>query len=81
MMYAIRHFLSIAAVLLTVSTSAAEPLEFQLTFDAKAKATYQYNAGESVVATCVATTFFSHDLTPPSTTGAKAGQPAAAGAR
>jgi len=49
--------------------------------DAKAKAIYQYSAGESVVATCVATTFFSHDLTPPSTTGAKAGQPAAAGAR
>ena len=57
--------------------------------DAKAKATYQYNAGESVVATCIATTFFSHDLTPPNggsgaTPGAtpgKTGQPAAAGAR
>ena len=49
--------------------------------DAKAKGNYQYAAGESVVATCVATTFFSHDLTPPNTTGAKAGQPAAAGAR
>src|ERR1700686_277346 len=32
--------------------------------DAKAKGIYQYAAGESVVATCVATTFFSHDLTP-----------------
>jgi Tfp pilus assembly protein PilO len=29
--------------------------------DAKAKHTYQYAPGESVVATCVATTFFSHD--------------------
>jgi Tfp pilus assembly protein PilO len=29
--------------------------------DAKAKHTYQYAPGESVVATCTATTFFSHD--------------------
>jgi type IV pilus assembly protein PilO len=49
--------------------------------DAKAKGQYQYAAGESVVATCVATTFFSHDLTPPGATGAKPGSPAAAGAR
>ena len=49
--------------------------------DAKAKGTYQYASGESVVATCVATTFFSHDLTPPSAAGAKPGQPATAGAR
>ena len=42
------------------------------TSDAKAKGQYQYAPGESVVATCVATTFFSHDLTPP---------PAAAGAK
>ena len=33
--------------------------------DAKTKKTYQYAPNESVVATCVATTFFSHDLTPP----------------
>jgi len=33
--------------------------------EAKAKGQYQYAAGESVVATCVATTFFSHDLAPP----------------
>jgi type IV pilus assembly protein PilO len=32
--------------------------------DAKAKKTYQYAPGESVIATCVATTFFSHDLQP-----------------
>ena len=29
--------------------------------EAKAKHTYQYNASESVIATCVATTYFSHD--------------------
>ena len=47
--------------------------------DAKAKGTYQYAPGESVVATCTATTFFSHDLTP-----AASGKPAqapAAGAK
>jgi type IV pilus assembly protein PilO len=33
--------------------------------DAKPKHTYQYASNESVVATCVATTFFSHDATPP----------------
>jgi type IV pilus assembly protein PilO len=32
--------------------------------EAKAKHTYQYNSNESVVATCVATTFFSHDTQP-----------------
>jgi type IV pilus assembly protein PilO len=39
--------------------------------DAKAKHTYQYAANESVVATCVTTTYFSHDLDP-----AAAGKPA-----
>ena len=33
--------------------------------EAKAKHTYNYAPGESVVATCTATTFFSHDLAPP----------------
>jgi type IV pilus assembly protein PilO len=32
--------------------------------EAKAKHTYQYAPNESVVATCVATTYFSHDLEP-----------------
>ena|SRR5438270_6427370 len=36
--------------------------------EAKTKHTYTYAPGESVVATCVATTFFSHDMTPPSAT-------------
>jgi type IV pilus assembly protein PilO len=44
--------------------------------DAKAKKTYQYAPNESVVATCVATTYFSHDMEPPSTAGGKPGQPA-----
>jgi type IV pilus assembly protein PilO len=46
--------------------------------DAKAKHTYQYAPNESVVATCTATTFFSHDLTPPAGAVGKPGQPAAA---
>jgi Tfp pilus assembly protein PilO len=33
--------------------------------DAKAKHIYQYAPNESVVATCTASTFFSHDLAPP----------------
>jgi type IV pilus assembly protein PilO len=40
--------------------------------EAKTKRTYQYAAGESVVSTCVATTFFSHDIAPPAP--AKPGQ-------
>ena len=32
--------------------------------EAKAKHMYQYAPNESVVATCVATTFFSHDTQP-----------------
>jgi type IV pilus assembly protein PilO len=44
---------------------------------AKAKHTYQYAPNESVIATFTATTFFSHDLTPPASgPGAK---PATAG--
>ena len=45
--------------------------------EAKAKKTYQYAPNESVVATCVATTYFSHDLEPAvAAAGAKPGQPA-----
>ena len=36
--------------------------------EAKAKHTYQYAPNESIVATCQASTFFSHDITPPATT-------------
>jgi type IV pilus assembly protein PilO len=43
--------------------------------DAKAKHSYQYAPNESVVATCLATTYFSHDLDP-SGAAAKPGQPA-----
>src|SRR5712664_1357466 len=46
--------------------------------NAKAKHTYQYAPNESTVATCTATTFFSHDLQPgPAAPGAKPGTPAA----
>lgn len=38
--------------------------------EAKTKHTYAYAPGESVVATCVATTFFSHDMAPPASTPA-----------
>lgn len=45
--------------------------------DAGAKKTYQYAAGETIAATCVATTFFSHDSAPvqnaPGTPGQKPG--------
>jgi type IV pilus assembly protein PilO len=44
--------------------------------DAKAKHTYKYAPNESVVATCIATTFFSHDLAP-----AAGATPAAGGAK
>jgi type IV pilus assembly protein PilO len=47
--------------------------------DAKAKHTYQYAANESVVATCVATTFFSHDVEAPAAVPGKAGAPAKGG--
>lgn len=44
--------------------------------DAKAKHTYQYAPNESVVATCTATTFFSHDLEPSAAPAGKPGRPA-----
>ncbi len=44
--------------------------------DAKAKKTYQYAPNESVVATCLTTTYFSHDLDPSPAAAAKPGQPA-----
>ena len=49
---------------------------------AKAKHTYQYAPNESVVATCTATTFFSHDVTPATAgAGAKPGTTPAAVSR
>jgi type IV pilus assembly protein PilO len=44
--------------------------------DAKAKHAYQYAPNESVVATCTATTFFSHDLEPSAGAIGRPGQPA-----
>lgn len=46
--------------------------------DAKAKHTYQYAPNESVVATCTATTFYSHDMAPAASEPGKPAQPAAA---
>ena len=43
--------------------------------EAKAKHTYQYAPNESVVATCTATTFFSHDMEPPAAAPGKGGKP------
>jgi type IV pilus assembly protein PilO len=40
--------------------------------EAKTKHTYQYAPNESIVATCQASTFFSHDITPPASTPARA---------
>lgn len=39
--------------------------------DAKPKHTYNYAAGESIVVTCTATTFFSHDMAPPASAPVK----------
>jgi type IV pilus assembly protein PilO len=44
--------------------------------EAKAKHTYQYAPNESVVATCVATTYFSHDLEPNAAPASQKGQKA-----
>ncbi len=46
--------------------------------EAKAKHKYEYAPNESVVATCVATTFFSHDAEPPAAPTGKAATKAAA---
>ncbi len=42
--------------------------------EAKVKHTYQYAPNESVVATCLATTFFSHDTEPPAAVPGKPGR-------
>src|SRR5215467_8911689 len=42
--------------------------------EAKAKHTYQYAANESIVATCQASTFFTHDTTPASAVPARGGK-------
>ena len=53
--------------LLVASTHAPGP--------AKPKHTYQYAPSESVVATCLTTTYFSHDLDPASPAASKPGPP------
>ncbi len=49
--------------------------------DAKTKHTYQYAPNESVVATCTATTFFSHDMEAPAAAPGKPGKPGQAPAK
>jgi Tfp pilus assembly protein PilO len=39
--------------------------------DAKARHAYAYAPNESIVATCTATTFFSHDVMPPASVAGK----------
>ena len=56
-----------------INISSLQIANTKTTGPAKVKTVYPYNPGESVVASCTATTFFSHDMTPPDT-------PAAAGA-
>lgn len=46
------------------------------TAEAKVKHTYQYAPSETVVATCLTTTYFSHDLDPGAATAAKPAPPA-----
>jgi type IV pilus assembly protein PilO len=48
---------------------------------AKVKGTYTYRPGETVLASCVATTFFSHEPEEPAPAPAKPGQPATAAAK
>ncbi len=43
--------------------------------DAKTKHTYQYASNESIVATCLTTTYFSHDLEPAAPPASKPGTP------
>ena len=45
----------------------------KITSAAKVKGTYPYAPGESVVASCTATTFFSHEPVPPAPTGPTTG--------
>jgi len=59
-----------------VNVSGLQVSTTKKTMDAKAKHTYQYAPNESVVATCTATTFFSHDMAPAAVTPGKPGQPA-----
>ena len=61
----LERFVNISNVLIA---STKKPSE------AKAKHTYQYAANESIVATCQASTFFTHDTTPASAVPAKGGK-------
>jgi type IV pilus assembly protein PilO len=55
----LERIINISSVAMTTSKKPGE---------AKAKHTYQYAAGASVVVVCDATTFYTHDVAPPTTT-------------
>ncbi len=61
-----------------VNVSGLQVATTKKPMDAKAKHTYQYAPNESVVATCTATTFYSHDLAPPTNVSGTPGLAAAA---
>ena len=75
----VRFFEQIGKMERLVSVSGLKMANVKNPGQAKAKKTYNYAPGESVVATFVATTFFSPKNPPPAAAGAK-GQPAAAAA-
>lgn len=54
-----------------INVSSLQMANTKATGPAKVKSTYQYAPAESVVASCTATTFFSHDLQPQDTAPVK----------
>jgi hypothetical protein len=55
-----------------INVSNLQMSNTKMTGPAKVKGSYQWTPGESVVASCTATTFFSHELEPaPAATAAK----------
>ncbi len=75
--YSMRNFFeNVSKLERIVNVSGLQVATTKKPTEAKAKHTYQYAASESVVATCTATTFFSHDLDPSGGAAAKPGQPA-----
>ena len=73
--YSMRNFFdSVAKLERIVNVSNLLVANTKKGSEAKTKHTYQYAPNETVVATCVATTFFSHDTQPAATTVAAKGR-------
>ena len=66
----VRFFDRVAKLDRIINISNLQMANVKTTGPAKIKTTYTYAPGESVVASCTATTFFSHDMTPPDSTPA-----------